>query len=27
VRIVNEKNGYFYPLVLTNPMEVLHEDD
>ena len=26
-RVVYEKNGYFYPLVLTNPMEVLHEDD
>lgn len=27
VRIVNEKEGYFYPLTLTNPMEVIYEDD
>lgn len=26
VKIVNERNGYFYPLLLTNPMEVLYED-
>jgi len=27
VRIVNEREGYFYPLLLTNPMEVLYEND
>lgn len=27
VRIVNEKEGYFYPLLLTNPMEVMYEND
>ena len=27
VRVVNEKEGYFYPLVLTNPMEVIYEND
>lgn len=27
VRIVNEKEGYFYPLILTNPMEVIYEND
>lgn len=27
VRIINEKNGYFYPLALTNPMEVMSEND
>lgn len=27
VKIVNEKEGYFYPLVLTNPMEVIYEND
>ncbi|HWR58685.1 MAG TPA: PIN domain-containing protein [Thermodesulfovibrionales bacterium] len=27
VRIVNEKEGYFYPLILTNPMEVVYEND
>lgn len=27
VRIVNEKEGYFYPLTLTNPMEVIYEND
>jgi len=25
VKIVNEKEGYFYPLILTNPMEVIYE--
>ena len=25
VKIVNEKEGYFYPLVLTNPMEVMYK--
>jgi len=27
VKIVNEREGYFYPLVLANPMEVLYEND
>lgn len=27
VKIVNERLGYFYPLLLTNPMEVLYESD
>lgn len=27
VKIVNEKEGYFYPLILTNPMEVVYEND
>ena len=27
VKIVNEKEGYFYPLTLTNPMEVFYEND
>ena len=27
VKIVNEKEGYFYPLILTNPMEVIYEND
>lgn len=27
VKIVNEREGYFYPLILTNPMEVLYEND
>jgi hypothetical protein len=26
VKIVNERNGYFYPLLLATPMEVLYED-
>lgn len=26
VRLVNEQNNYFYPLMLTNPMEVVYED-
>ncbi|MEW6609021.1 MAG: type II toxin-antitoxin system VapC family toxin [bacterium] len=25
VKIVNEKEGYFYPLILTNPMEVIYK--
>jgi predicted nucleic acid-binding protein len=25
VKAVNERNGYFHPLLLTNPMEVLYE--
>ena len=27
VKIVNEREGYFYPLILTNPMEVTYESD
>jgi hypothetical protein len=27
VRVVNVREGYFYPLTLTNPMEVLYERD
>ncbi|MBM4137161.1 MAG: type II toxin-antitoxin system VapC family toxin [Nitrospira sp.] len=27
VKIINEKEGYFYPLILTNPMEVLYENN
>ena len=27
VKIVNEKEGYFYPLILTNPMEVVYENE
>lgn len=27
VKIINEKQGYFYPLILTNPMEVIYEND
>lgn len=27
VKVVNEKEDYFYPLVLTNPMEVIYEND
>ena len=27
VKVVNEKEGYFYPLLLTNPMEVIYEND
>ena len=26
VRSINEREGYFYPLTLTNPMEVMYED-
>lgn len=26
VKIINEKEGYFYPLILTNPMEVVYEN-
>ena len=25
IKIINEKNGYFYPLILTNPMEVIYK--
>ena len=27
VKIINEKEGYFYPLTLTNPLEVVYEND
>jgi len=27
VKIINEREGYFYPILLTNPMEVLYEDE
>jgi len=27
VKIINEKEGYFYPLLLTNPMEVVYENN
>jgi hypothetical protein len=27
VKVINEREGYFYPMLLTNPMEVLYEDD
>ncbi|MCX7048776.1 MAG: type II toxin-antitoxin system VapC family toxin [Candidatus Sumerlaeota bacterium] len=27
VRSVNERQGYFYPLTMTNPMEALNEED
>ncbi|MCH8069579.1 MAG: type II toxin-antitoxin system VapC family toxin [Candidatus Marinimicrobia bacterium] len=27
VKVINEKEGYFYPLLLTNPMEVIYESD
>lgn len=27
IKIVNEREGYYYPLILTNPMEVLYEDE
>lgn len=27
VKIINEKEGYFYPLMLTNPLEVVYEKD
>ena len=26
VRLVNERNGYFHPLLLTSPLEALYED-
>ncbi|MFH1612449.1 MAG: hypothetical protein ABIB46_01760 [bacterium] len=25
IKIINEKRGYFYPLILTNPMEVIYK--
>ncbi len=27
VKVINEKEGYFYPLILTNPMEVVYENE
>jgi len=27
VKVINEREGYYYPMLLTNPMEVLYEDD
>ncbi len=27
VKIINEKEGYFYPLILANPMEVVYENE
>ncbi len=27
VKIVNEREGYFYPLTLTNPMEVIYDEN
>ena len=27
VKIVNEQQGYYYPLILTNPMEVLYDNN
>ena len=27
VKVINEHEGYYYPMLLTNPMEVLYEDD
>ena len=27
VKVINEREGYFYPMLLTNPMEVIYEDD
>ncbi|MBI4690193.1 MAG: hypothetical protein HY754_08000 [Nitrospirae bacterium] len=27
VKIINEQEGYFYPLLLTNPMEVIYENN
>ena len=27
VKIINEKEGYSYPLILTNPMEVIYENE
>ena len=27
VKVINEREGYFYPILLTNPMEVLYEDE
>jgi rRNA-processing protein FCF1 len=27
VKLINEREGYFYPLILTNPMEVMNESE
>jgi hypothetical protein len=27
VKVINEREGYYYPMLLTNPMEVLYEDE
>lgn len=27
IKVINESLGYFYPLLLTNPMEVIYEED
>ena len=27
VKQINEREGYFYPLMLTNPMEVMDENE
>lgn len=27
VKMINERKGYFYPLILTNPMEVVYENE
>jgi hypothetical protein len=27
VKVINEREGYYYPILLTNPMEVLYEDE
>ena len=27
VKVINEREGYYFPMLLTNPMEVLYEDD
>jgi len=27
IKIINEKQGYYYPLILTNPMEVIYEEE
>ena len=27
VKLINEREGYFYPLILTNPMEVMDENE
>lgn len=27
VKVINEREGYFYPMLLTNPLEVIYEDD
>ena len=27
IKVINETEGYFYPLTLTNPMEVMDENE